>query len=106
MEWNAIISAAAIVVVAVIEALAARGRKTAREDTEKNEKRAEDRAKESRLGMKMMDASLDLGVATALAVEQCKINGEMKAAKLKASAAQAEYQEFLQEVAARLIAKV
>lgn len=104
--WGDIISGAFLVLVALIEVVAARGRKNEKEARARSEQRAEDRATESRLAMKMMDANLDLGLATALAVEQCKINGEMKKAKAKASDAQDDYQEFLRLVAARQIAKV
>ena len=56
--------------------------------------------------MHMMDASLDLALATAAAVEEGKLNGEMKSAREKARRAQEEYQNFVLEVAARQVAKV
>jgi hypothetical protein len=104
--WGEVISGITLIIVALIEMVAARGRKREKEARALSERRAVDRAKENRLAMKMMDASLDLSLATAMAVEQCKINGEMKTAKEKARVAQKDYQEFLQEIAARQIAKV
>ena len=46
-------------------------------DRKQAEKRAIIRAKESKLAMKMQDASLSLSLATAIAVERGETNGEM-----------------------------
>ena len=69
------------------------------QDWKRTEQRAAVRAKENRLAMKMQDANLALAVATAIAVEKGEHNGEMKAAKEKAKAAQEEYDEFIHELA-------
>ena len=106
MDWNTIISGAALIAVAIIEAIAAGNRRRDKEDKERTRQNEERRAKESRLCMQFMDASLDLGLATALAVENRTVNGEMKAARAKAKRAQAEYDKFIQETASREIAKV
>jgi len=101
-----IIGSAALILVAVIEAAAASERRRDKHAREQGEKRAEARAMENRLAMRMMDASLELGLATAIAVEQGRLNGEMKAARAKARAAQDEYDRFIQEIAAGQVAKV
>lgn len=101
-----VISAAALILVAIIEAIAATDRKRHKRDRERTERRERDRATECRLTMKMLDANLELSLATALAVEQQKLNGEMKAAKLKAAKVQDEYSEFIQQLAARQVSKV
>ena len=100
-----LIPAAASILIAVIEIIAAKDRKAAKENSKKTEARAAVRAEENRLSMQMMNASLGLGFATALALEQHKLNGEMHAAKAAAEKAQKEYQEFLQRVAAKEVAK-
>ena len=101
-----IISGAAVVIVAVIEALAARERRGMKKLRARTDRREAERARENRLAMHMMDASLELAIATAIAVEDGKLNGEMKAAKEKARKAQEEYQSFVLEIAARQVAKV
>ena len=100
-----IIPAAAAVIVAIIEAIAARERKRAKNAEARVDRRAQRRAEESRLSMRMMDASLELGVATALAVEQHRTNGELAAAKRAAAEAQADYKRFLEQIAAEQLAK-
>ena len=52
-------------------------------DRKQTEKRAAIRAKESKLAMKMQDASLSLSLATCIAVERGETNGEMKTARDK-----------------------
>ena len=103
---NEVISGAALVVVAIIEAYAAVTRRRDRHERERREKREEYRAKESSLAMQMMDANLDLGMATALAVEQGTFNGELRAAKEKATRAQERYRDFLREIAAHQVVKI
>ena len=68
-------------------------------DRKQSEKRAIIRAKESKLAMKMQDASLSLSLATAIAVERGETNGEMKTAREKAKTAQEEYEDFVHELA-------
>lgn len=103
--WQYIIPAAAAVIVAIVEAIAARERRQQKEDKKRVDARAQRRAEESRLSMRMMDASLELGVATALAVENHRMNGEMAAAKKAAAEAQADYKLFVERVAAEQLAK-
>ena len=68
-------------------------------DRKQTEKRAVIRAKESKLAMKMQDASLSLSLATCIAVERGETNGEMKTARDKAKTAQEEYEDFVHELA-------
>jgi hypothetical protein len=68
-------------------------------DRKQTEKRAAIRAKESKLAMKMQDASLSLSLATCFAVERGESNGEMKTARDKAKTAQEEYDDFVHELA-------
>ena len=68
-------------------------------DRKQTEKRAAIRAKESKLAMRMQDASLSLSLATAIAVERGETNGEMKTAREKAETAQEEYEDFVHELA-------
>ncbi len=68
-------------------------------DRKQTEKRAAIRAKESKLAMKMQDASLSLSLATAIAVERGEMNGEMKTAREKVMSAQEEYEDFIHELA-------
>ena len=101
-----LISAASVVLVAIIEALATIERRSAKGARERMEKREEARAMETRLAMQMMDANLELGLATAIAVEEGKLNGEMKAAKAKAQEAQERYQSFIVDLAAHQVVKI
>jgi len=104
--FDTLIPVAATVIVALVEALAAMDRKRDKDLRRRTERREEDRAREGRLAMLMMDASLELSLATAIAVEQQKSNGEMKTAKQKAEEAQEKYREFIMEIAARPVAKM
>ena len=87
-----IISGVFALLVVLLELRVARDRK-------QTEKRAAVRAKESKLAMKMQDASLSLSLATCIAVERGETNGEMKTARDKAKTAQEEYEDFVHEIA-------
>lgn len=100
-----IIPAIAAIIVAIIEAIAAQERKKTKDIHDKLEKRSALRAEESHLSMQMMNASISLGVATAIAVEEHKLNGEMKAARAEAEEAQKAYHEFCERIAAHEISK-
>lgn len=100
-----IIPALATIVVAIIEAIAARERKRARKRDEAASLRADQRAEESRLSMAMMSATLQLSVVTANALTGGHNNGNVEAARLAAQDAETRYQAFLQRVAAGEIAR-
>ena len=101
-----IISSAAVILVAVIEAVAAVERRGLKNARERSERRAEERAQESRLSMQMMDACLELGLATATAVEQGKVSCDLKSAKEKAQQIREEYRNFIRSIAARQVVKI
>ena len=103
---TAILSPVALILVALIEMRASKDRKVDQVYKSKTERRERQRAEESRLGMQMMDASLELGVATALAVEQGKMNGEMHSARESAAEARCEYRALIQKLASDEIAKM
>ena len=94
-----IISALALILVAVIETSNLRTRKT-------EEIRRQRRERESRLSMELMSASVDLAFVTSLAVTGGKINGNVEAAQKKAEVAQKAYEDFIKDEAAHAVAKV
>lgn len=98
-----IIPAIAAVVVAIIEAIAARDRKRNKADKEAEERRDKERMEESRLSMKMMSATLQLSVVTANALTGGHNNGNVERARKAAEDAEREYQAFLQRIASEEI---
>lgn len=100
-----IIPALAAVVVAVIEAIAAKERKQTKIEAEKANARAALRAEESRLSMQMMSATLQLSIVSANALTNGHNNGNVERAKTAAENAMSEYEKFLQSVAAKEVAK-
>jgi hypothetical protein len=106
MNWTDFLSAGALIVVALIEAFAAKERKCAKDDRERSEQRSKLRSRESLLAMKLADANIELGLATALAVELQHTNGEIKAAQEKAREAQQEYQDFMRELTASQVTNI
>lgn len=95
--WQYIIPAAATVMVAVVEALAARDRKRAKV-------REDRRAEESRLSMQMMSATLQLATVTANALTGGHNNGNVERAKASAEKAEKDYQSFLITVTSKEVA--
>ena len=107
MEWiGPLISGVAVVLVAVIEGMAARERKQIKEDRERTERRAAVRAEESRLSMELMAASCALSLVTAKKLAGMHTNGDVEAAMQQATDAQEEYAEFLRGVASKQVSKV
>lgn len=100
-----IISAVAIVLVAIIEADNIRRRKKDEERQKTEEIRRARREKESRLSMELMSASVDLAYVTSLAVTGGHTNGNVEAAQKKAEAAQEAYEDFIKDEAAHAVAK-
>lgn len=105
MDWGAVISAVALVAVAIIEAMALKDRKKDKEEKERVERRAALREHESHLSMQMMSAACALALVTAKKVTGMHTNGDVEEAMDKAREAQAHYQTFLEETAARQLAK-
>lgn len=105
MDWGAVISAIALVAVAIIESVSLRERKKERADKERIEQRAALREHESHLSMQMMSAACALALVTAKKVTGMHTNGDVEEAMDKARDAQKNYQTFLEETAARQLAK-
>lgn len=107
MDWfGPLMSALALIVVAVIEAYSSRERKQYKADREKAERRAALRAEESRLSMEMMSANNKLTLVLAKKLTGQHTNGDVEEAMHAAVKAQKDYQEFLEETTARQMAKV
>jgi len=95
----ALIASASAITVAVIENRAARERDSAK-------KRAERRAKESRLAMDLMYAAVGLSMDTAKAMKEGHTNGTLEGDLESAKNARAAYESFLRDEAAAAVAKV
>lgn len=106
MDWGAVISGLCMVVVAVIEAAAARERRQAKEERERSIKRAERREQESVLAMEMMDANCALSLVNAKKLMGHQTNGDVEKAMEKAVTAQANYNKFVQGLAAHEVNKI
>lgn len=106
MDWPTLISAAAAVAVALIEAFAARERKRYKADRERAERRAALRAQESQLSMEMMSANNALTLIIAKKLTGQHTNGDVEEAMSAAQKAQHDYQSFLEQTTARQMAKV
>lgn len=102
----ALIALTTSVIVAVIEAVATRDRKQAKEEMERSRARAELRAEESRLAMQMMDATMQLSIANCNALCGGHNNGNVEEAKEAAKQAQANYHNFLAKLATEAVTKV
>jgi len=100
----ALIGAVQALAVVVIGGLFARDSRKRKISLEKAEVRAILRAEESLLAIKLMSASVNLGMATGTAIKDGKINGIMDKALQEAASAEAAYQHFIKTVAAKQIA--
>ena len=96
---SSLLSAAAVIIVAVIETRNSKSRK-------RTEARAARRAEESRLSMELMSATCKLATVTAKAVTEHKTNGDVEEALEAAGQARQEYEEFKTQLAAGQLAKV
>lgn len=93
---GSLVSAAALVAVAIIETRNARDRKRV-------EARAEKREKESALSMELMSANCDLTIEAVMALKTGHTNGTLESHLKRAVAAQAKYNEFIQTTAAQAV---
>ena len=96
---SSLLSAAAVVLVAIIETRNGQSRK-------RTEARAARRAEESRLSMEMMFATCKLATVTAKAVTGHKTNGDVEDALDESDRAQGQYEDFKTQLAAQQVAKV
>jgi hypothetical protein len=101
----AVIGALQTLAVTVIGGLFARDSKRRKKQLDDADVRATLRAEESRLSMRLMSADLSLTRATAHAVKEGRANGTMDAAITEADAAELEYYNFVNGVAAKQVAK-
>lgn len=93
-------------VVALIEAQAAKDRKKTKEDTERQKRHEAERAKEMQLSMFLIHATLQLGIVSANALTGGHNNGNVERAKEAARQAEEEYDTFLKELGTNQCAKV
>jgi len=70
------------------------------------EARAKRRSRENLLSMRFMSANTDLSLATALAVQNCEVNGQMDKAMATAKDAQKAYCDYIDELGAATVAGV
>ena len=99
-----IIPAAGLIIVAIIEALAARERKEVKKSREDEEKRQEDQEKLLVLLIRSTGAAIALGEATAKAVQKipdAHCNGDMHVALEYATSIKHEQKEFLEKQGVR-----
>lgn len=94
----AVIAAAAMITVAVIE------RRNMKQN-KKIEARAEQRAQESRLSMDLMYANCALSLTTAKKLANMHTNGDVEEAMEAAQRAQDAYNDFLRDTVAHRVAK-
>ena len=103
--WGEAIAAAAAIVVAIIELIAARDRKQTKKLVEEGRIRAERREKESRLSMDLMYATCGLSIDTARALREGHTNGTLAGDLDQAKAAMGAYDDFIRQEAAHAVAK-
>ena len=87
-----LITSAAAIVAAIISAININQRK-------EEEKRADQRATEARLGMEMQAASIELSDVIAIAVTGGHTNGNVEEARNKARKAKKAYYDFINSIA-------
>ena len=104
------IAAGAAIICAVVAALSnvhvARIGKEVEEERKRTERRAERRAKESRLSMDMMYATVGLAMDTAKALRDGHTNGTVAGDLEEAQKAREAYENFVRNEVATAVAKV
>ena len=93
------------IVVVILGGLFARDSRKRRNALDNAETRAILRAEESRLSMKLMSSGVNLGIATAIAIKEGRMNGQMDTALAEAAKTEAEYYDFINAVASKQIVK-
>lgn len=111
--FSAVVSAAGAVLVAVIGGIFARDRvkaqkekELAEQEKERVERRAAERAEESRLSMEMIAANSAVTLVIAKKVLDMHTNGDVERALHHFDEVQEDYNQFLRKVVARQVAKV
>lgn len=93
------------IIVAIIGKNATKAQEKQKQKDDKAEEQAKMRERESRLSMKMIDATLQLSIVEANALTGGHNNGNVERARAAAEAAQIEYHAFLQDIAAHEVSK-
>jgi len=93
------------IAIALISGLFNRETKRRKEEQARLDKRADIRAQEGLLSMKLMATNTSLTIATAIAVQEGTSNGKMSKALAEAEKAQQEYYEFIDRAALSQINK-
>lgn len=101
--YGELVSAAAVIIVAIIEWRASKDRQFIKAAQEEALIRAEQREIENRLSMQMLDATLQLSVVSANALTGGHNNGNVEAARRAAEETSRAYKQFLIETAAHNI---
>jgi len=103
--WTEIISGAAIVLVAIIEALSARERKKTKDDHKRIEERYKRRQELERLEMDVILAQSELLNIMCIAITGGRTNGNVEVAQVKLTQATDAYQGFIRDEASKAAAK-
>lgn len=101
--YGEIVSALAAIIVAVIEWRANNDRKLMKQAQDEEKIRFEQREKENRLSMQMLDATMQLSVVLANALTGGHNNGNVEAAKKAAEETSKVYKQFLIDTTAHNI---
>lgn len=94
----AIITTVGVIIVAIVGASAKKKDKMLDERAKEADIRAERRAKESLLSMKLMNANCQLTVGVAMALKRGECNGEVEEGLALVKEAMGEYQDFHEKI--------
>lgn len=95
----AIIAAVAAIICAAMAAQSSKREKREQAEQERIDRRAEQRAKEGRLQLAMLDANCRLTVGVAMALKRGHCNGEVEQGLAAINRTQHEYEQFLEGIA-------
>lgn len=98
-----VISSLSAILVAIIGALSLIDQRKRKREEDMRENSVRERVEESRLSMKMMNATLQLSIVTANALTGGHNNGNVEKARKAAAEAEKEYGDFLGKIASREI---
>lgn len=95
----AVIAAVAAIICAAMAAQSSKREKREQAEQERIDRRAEQRAKEGRLQLAMLDANCRLTVGVAMALKRGHCNGEVEQGLAAIKKTQHEYEQFLEGIA-------
>ncbi len=93
------ITGAVGIICAAMAAQSGKRDKQAKEEAERVDRRAEQRAKEGRLQLAMINANCQLTVGVAMALKRGRCNGEVEQGLVAVDKATREYEQFLEGIA-------